>query len=56
MIRTGDDYREFIRGNRDIHIDGERVRDVTNQPPFARWSISARASMTCSRTRRIATS
>lgn len=34
MIRTGDDYRESIRGNRDIHVDGERVRDVTTHPAF----------------------
>ena len=34
MIRTGDEYRDSIRGTRDIHIDGERVRDVTTHPAF----------------------
>jgi len=34
MIRTGDEYRQSIRDNRDIFINGERVRDVTAHPMF----------------------
>ncbi|HEU0223295.1 MAG TPA: 4-hydroxyphenylacetate 3-hydroxylase family protein [Paracoccaceae bacterium] len=34
MIRTGAEYRDAIRGTREIHIDGERVADVTTHPMF----------------------
>lgn len=34
MIRTGEDYRDSIRGNRDIHINGEKVKDVTAHAAF----------------------
>ncbi len=34
MIRTGEQYRESIRGAREIYIDGERVKDVTVHPSF----------------------
>jgi len=34
MIRTGDQYRESIRGNREIYINGELVTDVTTHPQF----------------------
>ncbi|NJO38983.1 MAG: 4-hydroxyphenylacetate 3-hydroxylase [Rhizobiales bacterium] len=34
MIRTGEQYRESIRDGRAIHIDGERVKDVTVHPSF----------------------
>jgi 4-hydroxyphenylacetate 3-monooxygenase len=34
MIRTGDDYRESIRDGREVHINGERVKDVTTHPMF----------------------
>ncbi len=34
MIRTGEDYRAALSGNREIHINGERVRDVTTHPMF----------------------
>ena len=34
MIRTGDEYRESIRDGREVHINGERVRDVTTHPMF----------------------
>ena len=34
MIRTGDEYRASIRDGREIHINGERVRDVTTHPMF----------------------
>ncbi|QDL90854.1 4-hydroxyphenylacetate 3-hydroxylase [Paroceanicella profunda] len=34
MIRTGAEYRDSIRGTRDIYIDGEKVSDVTAHPSF----------------------
>ena len=34
MIRTGAQYRDSIRGNREIYINGERVSDVTTHPNF----------------------
>jgi len=34
MIRTGDDYRASIRDNREVYINGERVKDVTSHPMF----------------------
>ena len=34
MIRTGEDYRASIRGNREVYINGERVKDVTSHPMF----------------------
>ena len=34
MIRTGAEYRESIRDSREIHINGERVKDVTTHPSF----------------------
>lgn len=34
MIRTGDEYRDSIRGNRDVYMNGERVADVTTHPMF----------------------
>lgn len=34
MIRTGTDYRESIRDGREIHVNGERVADVTTHPMF----------------------
>ena len=34
MIRTGEQYKESIRGNREIYMNGERVKDVTNHPMF----------------------
>src|SRR5579864_8820272 len=34
MIRTGEQYRQSIRGNREIYINGERVKDVTVHPMF----------------------
>jgi 4-hydroxyphenylacetate 3-monooxygenase len=34
MIRTGDQYRESIRDGREVHINGERVKDVTRHPMF----------------------
>jgi len=34
MIRTGAQYRDSIRDDREIHINGERVRDVTTHPAF----------------------
>ncbi|SMY07539.1 4-hydroxyphenylacetate 3-hydroxylase family protein [Flavimaricola marinus] len=34
MIRTGDDYRRSIQDNRDVYMNGERVKDVTTHPMF----------------------
>src|SRR5438067_3191105 len=34
MIRTGREYRDSIRDGREVHINGERVRDVTTHPAF----------------------
>ena len=34
MIRSGEKYLESLRDDREIWIDGERVRDVTRDPRF----------------------
>ena len=34
MIRTGEQYRQSIRDDREIWINGERVKDVTRHPLF----------------------
>jgi 4-hydroxyphenylacetate 3-monooxygenase len=34
MIRTGAQYRDSIRDGREVHVNGERVRDVTTHPMF----------------------
>ena len=34
MIRTGAQYRDSIRDGREVHINGERVKDVTKHPSF----------------------
>ena len=34
-IRTGKELLESLRDNRQLFIDGERVRDVTADPRFA---------------------
>jgi 4-hydroxyphenylacetate 3-monooxygenase len=34
MIRTGAEYRDSIRDSREIHINGERVKDITTHPSF----------------------
>lgn len=34
MIRTGSQYRDSLRDNRDIWVNGEKVRDVTRHPAF----------------------
>lgn len=34
MIRTGKDYRESIRDGREVHMNGERIRDVATHPAF----------------------
>lgn len=44
MIRTGDQYRDSIRGNRDIFMNGEQVKDVTTHPQF-RPLIDVRARL-----------
>ena len=42
MIRTGEQYRESIRDGREVWIDGERVKDVTEHPAF-KPAVDARA-------------
>ena len=34
MIRTGEEYRNSIRDDREVWIDGARVADVTTHPAF----------------------
>ncbi len=34
MIRSGDEYRAGLRDDREIWIDGQRVKDVTSHPAF----------------------
>jgi len=34
MIRTGEQYRDSIRGTREVYMNGERVDDVTTHPMF----------------------
>ena len=34
MIRTGQAYRDSIRGTRDVYVNGEKVADVTTHPQF----------------------
>jgi aromatic ring hydroxylase len=34
-IRTGDQFLEALRDERQIFMDGERIRDVTVDPRFA---------------------
>jgi 4-hydroxyphenylacetate 3-monooxygenase len=34
MIRTGAEYRDSLRDNREIFINGERVGDITTHPSF----------------------
>ena len=34
MIRTGDEYRESLRDDREVWINGEKVSDVTKHPAF----------------------
>ena len=47
MIRTGDQYRDSIRDGREIHINGERVKDVTTHAAFKPLvDIRARESLT----------
>ena len=34
MIRTGEEYRESLRDDREVWMNGERVKDVTTHPMF----------------------
>ena len=34
MIRTGDQYRQSLRDDREVYMDGKRVDDVTRHPQF----------------------
>ncbi|HTF54643.1 MAG TPA: 4-hydroxyphenylacetate 3-hydroxylase N-terminal domain-containing protein, partial [Pseudonocardia sp.] len=35
MIRTGQDYLDSLAADRDVWVDGERVKDIANHPAFA---------------------
>jgi 4-hydroxyphenylacetate 3-monooxygenase/anthranilate 3-monooxygenase (FAD)/4-hydroxyphenylacetate 3-monooxygenase len=35
-IRTGAEYRERLKDGRTVYVNGERVKDVTDYPPFQR--------------------
>ncbi len=34
-IRTGDEYRQSLRDDRTLHVDGNLVRDVTQYAPMS---------------------
>ena len=34
MLRTGDEYRDSIRDDRQVWMNGERIKDVTSHPAF----------------------
>ena len=34
MIRKGSDYIDSIRANRDVYMNGEKVKDITKHPMF----------------------
>ncbi|MEG6507633.1 4-hydroxyphenylacetate 3-hydroxylase family protein [Methyloligella sp. 2.7D] len=34
MIRTGEEYKDSIRDNREVYVNGEKVKDVTSHPQF----------------------
>ncbi len=34
MIRTGSEYIESLKDNREVYINGERVKDITTHPQF----------------------
>ena len=34
MIRKGSDYINSIRDNREVYMNGDRVKDMTNHPMF----------------------
>ena len=34
MIRTGSEYIESLKDNREVYINGERVKDITVHPQF----------------------
>jgi len=44
MIRTGEQYREGLRDEREVWLDGERVADITRHPSV-RPIIDVRARM-----------
>ncbi|MEO0763839.1 MAG: 4-hydroxyphenylacetate 3-hydroxylase N-terminal domain-containing protein, partial [Pseudomonadota bacterium] len=43
-IRNGQAYRDALRDGRAVHIDGERVTDVTAHPAF-RNAVASYAAM-----------
>ena len=34
MIRKGSEYIDSIRANRDVYMNGEKVKDITTHPMF----------------------
>ncbi len=34
MLRTGDEYRDSIRDDRQVWMNGEKIKDVTSHPAF----------------------
>ena len=51
-IRTGAELLESLRDDRQMWIDGERVKDVTTDRRFAGPRTAWPSSTTCSTTRR----
>ena len=51
MIRKGSEYIDSIRANRDVYMNGEKVKDITTHPMF-KPIIDVRA-MICSMMRNI---
>ena len=43
-IRTGSEFRESLRDGRMVYVDGERISDVTDYPPF-RGTVDTLASL-----------
>ena len=50
-IRTGKEFLDSLRDDRQIFMDGERIGDVTTDPRCA-GAAQTLASSTCSTTRR----
>lgn len=41
MIRTGEQYKDSIRDNHEVYVNGERVKDVTAHPQFKPLLVKA---------------
>jgi hypothetical protein len=48
MIRTGEQYRDGLRDDREVWIDGAQVRDITTHPAF-KTIVDAKSACTTSR-------